>query len=436
LREKEKEFFGKYIQDIKLEELFALSPVDFSTEAMKNIRANCEHLLKKVNENLPTEDAIKNFSKFLVQRCYLVVVCTPTQLSAYRIFSVMNSRGMPLLAADIIKAGFIGSIAATERDSYTEKWEDAEQETGRDGFESLFGHIRMIYSKTKAKKTLLEEFKEIVMPLLSPKDFIDNVLIPYADSFCDLRDKDYRATANAQEVNNLLKWLNKINNADWYPPAILFLTKYRNHPDYVVWFFKQLERLAAYMHATAKEVNFRIERYAKIIREIEERPNSNVDDPLATLDLNDAEKAEFINVLGSNIYSDLTAIRRNYIILRLDSFVSDGAASYDPKILTIEHVLPQTVDPAGEWAKWWPEDEKRGAWVHKIANLVPLTQRKNSSAQNYDFDKKKRAYFTGKSGTSSYALTTQVLHEDTWTKDVVTKRQDEIIGTFKTGWAL
>ena len=436
LRDKEKSFFGKYIQDVNLDELVALDPAEFSTEAMKNIRANCEHLLKKSIENLPDENTVKNFSKFLVQRCYLVVVCTPTQLSAYRIFSVMNSRGMPLLAADIIKAGFIGSIAESERDSYTEKWEAAEQETGRDGFESLFGHIRMIYAKTKAKKTLLEEFNETIMPLSTPRDFIDNTLIPYADSFCVLRDRDYRATSNAKEINNLLGWLNKINNADWYPPSILFLTNKRNNPEYVLWFFTQLERLAAYMHVTAKEVNFRIDRYAKIIKEIEDNPDSDLHNPLTTLELSVDEKKSFINVLDSNIYSDLTAIRRNYIILRLDSFVSDGGASYDPKILTIEHVLPQTVNPTSEWASWWPDEERRDMWCHRIANLVPLTQRKNSAAQNYDFDRKKDIYFKGKGGTSSYALTTQVLGTAIWTEDTVKKRQEELIKMFKSGWNL
>lgn len=438
LREKERNFFKDYIQELKIKELIALDPADFSTEAKKNIRENCKLLLEKLNKNLPTEEAVKDFCKFLVQRCFLVAVCTPTQDSAYRIFSVMNSRGMPLLAADIIKADIIGKMNREEIDSYTEKWEDIEEETGRDGFESLFGHIRMIYSKTKAKKSLLEEFKEYVIPKfeLNPEDFVDDVLTPYADAYCDLREKNYRAVKNAQEINNLLAWLNKINNADWFPPAILFLTKNKNNPDYIFWFLKRLERLAAYMHATAKDVNFRIERYAKIICEIEDNPDSSLTSPLKTLALTSREKNEFLTVLDGDIYSDLTAVRRNYIILRLDSFVSDGAASYDPKVLTIEHVLPQTIDPTSEWAEWWTDEDKRAVWINRIANLVPLTQRKNSSAQNYNFEKKKRIYFTGKDGTSSYALTTQVLNEVTWTDSIITNRQNNIIETLKKEWGL
>ena len=58
-----------------------------------------------------------------------------------------------------------------------------------------------------------------------------------------------------------------------------------------------------------------------------------------------------IKVLDSDIY-DLTSRRRNYLILRLDAFISDGGATYDPTILTIEHVLPQTVNKESEWAQW------------------------------------------------------------------------------------
>nr|WP_320017565.1 HNH endonuclease family protein [uncultured Desulfobacter sp.] len=78
--------------------------------------------------------------------------------------------------------------------------------------------------------------------------------------------------------------------------------------------------------------------------------------------------------------------------------------------MTIEHVLPQTVNPDSEWAKVWPDGDNRDIWRYRIANLVPLTQKRNSKAQNYDFNKKKIAYFGGKKGVSSYILTTQVLN--------------------------
>jgi hypothetical protein len=151
--------------------------------------------------------------------------------------------------------------------------------------------------------------------------------------------------------------------------------------------------------------------------------------------LTDEETARFRSALNGNIY-DLTARRRNYLILRLDSFLADGAATYDPSLLTIEHVLPQTVDPASEWARTWQSPMERREWVHRLANLVPLTQRRNSQAQNYDFDRKKSAYFKGTNGVSSYALTTQVLNSSEWSLGTVQNRQKDLLEVLTRNWNL
>ena len=436
LRQKDQPFFEKYIQNVQLDELTNINPAILLNEAQRHIQKNCKILLEKIDKAFKSVDEIKAFGSFLVQRCFIVAVYTPSQQSAFRVFSVMNSRGLDLLPTDIIKADVMGSILPeNQQDIYTDKWENLEVQTSRTGFNDLFGHVRMIFAKAKAKRTVLEEFREFVLPTVSSgEELIDNVLTPYADSYCEIKDSYYNSNKNVSEVNDYLFWLNRIDNSDWMPSAILFLAQQRNEPDYVLWFFKKLERLAAYLNITSKDINKRIERYSKILSEIEAGIHS-MQAPLQTVELTDEEKKEFLETLDGNIYG-LTARRRNYVILRLDSFVSCGGASYDSRILTIEHVLPQTVDSKSNWAKIWPNEDDRNIWLNKIANLVPLTRRHNSQAQNYDFDVKKTSYFTGKNGTTSYALTTQVLGESTWGETVVAARQHNLLSEFKNNWEL
>ena len=160
------------------------------------------------------------------------------------------------------------------------------------------------------------------------------------------------------------------------PSAIRFFAEHSNDHDYILWFVKKLERLASYLHITAKDVNRRIERYALLLEEMEKNPDSSLDDPLTSIELTNSEKEEFVKVLSGDIYR-MTSKRRNYVILRLNEFVSDGTPiDYSPALLTIEHVLPQTVDPKSEWATVWSDPSKREVWVHKIANLVPLTDQR------------------------------------------------------------
>lgn len=435
IRKRDKDFFQKYIQYMEFDKLFALNPDAQDTEAKANIIRNAKLLMDRINNNLPSEDEIVRFGAFLVQRCIMVVVSTPTEQAAFRIFSVMNSRGMSLLATDIIKADVIGAISDDKQQEYNDKWEELEIELGRSGFNDLFGHIRMIKTKTKAKKSLQDEFYKYVLPDINMKtaiDFINNQLEPYADAYSAIKNSQYVGTSGVDEVNDILRWLNRIDNSDWVPVAMLYFVKNINDAIALNKFLRRLERLAAYMRATSWDVTHRIERYAKVLADIE---NASGTDYGSSIELSDDEKANFLARLNSDIYK-MVSNKRNYLILRLDSFVSDGAATYDSKVLTIEHVLPQTVAQGSEWEKNWPDVSVREKWLHKIGNIVPLSKRMNSQAQNYEFDVKKDKYFKGKTGTASYALTTQVLSYSEWTPDVVEKRQNELIKVYKKNWDL
>lgn len=435
LRDWDQDFFSKYIQDIQLDALVQIDPVTLDTEAKRHIQKNCTVLREKFSEVFNDENDLLKFTQFILTRCFLVVVSTPNQESAFRVFSVMNSRGLDLLPTDIIKSMTIGKLPKDEEQKYTEKWEELENLTGRDGFNEVFTHTRTIFAKERPKKNLLDEFKEYVIKQTSPKSLVDEYLIPYTEAYVCLKNCDFSSTQNAEEINEFLLWLNKTNNHDWMPPAIKFLTDHKNDSVYILWFIRKLERLASYLLVTAKDVNQRMERYKWILVEMESRPDNNLTAPLENIELTDWEKQQFIDALNGEIYS-MTAKRRNYIIQRLDSFLSDGGATYNTKLFTIEHVLPQHPSADSEWMKLWPDTQTQRFWLNKIANLVPLTRQRNSAAQNYDFNTKKIKYFQSKNGTSSYTLTTQVINIAAWTPEVVEARQKDLEEIFISKWDL
>ncbi|WP_040239278.1 DUF262 domain-containing protein [Chromohalobacter japonicus] len=436
LRERDRDFFVHYVQNLDFERLFSLGEQSLENESQKNIQNNSRLLLKRITDRFGDDQRkLNDFVAFLLQRCSLVAVSTPNQNSAFRVFSVMNSRGLDLQPTDIIKADIIGKLRSeSDQSEYNERWEDMEVELGRSGFNDLFAYVRMLYAKEKAKRALLEEFQNHVLSVVTdPKTLVEEILEPYAETLSIVREVNYRSKTDADRINNHLRWLNRIDNSDWVPAAMLFLAQHKDNPEYVEWFFKRLERLAAYMHICARNVNERIARYAKLIAGLE--MDHDPIKPVREVELSDAEKSDMIRAIDGDIYT-LTARRRNYLMLRLDSFVSDGAASYDPSLLTIEHVLPQTVTEASEWEELWPSTEQRRDWVHRLANLVPLNKRRNSKAQNFNFEKKKNVYFRGRSNVSSYALTSQVLNEATWSPQVVEKRQEQLLHALKQGWML
>ena len=387
-------------------------------DAQKNITKNSILLSKIIIDHLKNESDIFEFFKFLIQKCCLVIVSTPNQKSAFRIFSVMNNRGLDLLPTDILKADLIGAIK-TNQDEYTQKWEDLEQELGRNRFNELFGHFRMIELKNKAQKSILEELQKLVLPkIYSIPDFIDNELSGYASAFGILKNNNYQIGNYQSQIKQYISWLNRVGFSEWVPVAILFLYQ-KPDANQSFEFFKYLEILTSYLHLSAKDVNKRIERYGLILRELQDNPRQCV----SGLPLNGDEKIAFRKLLDGNIYDEMTAVRRNYLILRLDAMISDGAANYQNHagLLTIEHVLPQTINEESQWMQRWSNDQHK-LWLHRLANLVPLNKRRNSAASNWNFKDKKDKYFSGNENVSSYALTSQVLKEDEWTPEVVDNR--------------
>ena len=236
LRDKDQSFFNKYIQEVNLEDLLSIDQAKLDTEAKKHIQSNCKVLIDRLTDSFKDDEALLGFTKFLLNRCYLVVVYTPNKDSAFRVFSVMNSRGLDLLPTDIIKSETIGKLEDSEQEKYTQIWEELENQTGREGFNEVFTHTRTIFAKERPKKNLLEEFREYVSKVVEPKKLIDDYLVPYTNAYYQIKNKLFSSTENADEINRYLAWLNKTNNYDWMPPAIEFFTKHQNDSSYILWF--------------------------------------------------------------------------------------------------------------------------------------------------------------------------------------------------------
>ena len=437
-REEDADFFRTHIQ-----EPGGIAQLVASTEKLKDsrlrYRENATLLLEKAKALSP--DDRNALWKFLANDCSLVVISTPDLEAAYRIFSVLNNRGLDLAPIDILKAEVLGSIrrmgGEDEAHTYSKKWSKIESQLGRDAFGELFGHIRSIYAKQKQRATLVKEFKESVTEYKTPIDLVDKVIDPYAEVWDFVRNADFEADEQAETIKNIneyLSWLNRVDFKDWVPPALLYSKRFRQQPKLLVAFFKALERLTYFLLVTKVGINERIEAYAALTKEIE--PDAFTGDlaALTTLTLSDAQKQKFVAALDGNVYDDLPKARMA-LVLRLESLVRAPGVQLQDAV-SLEHVLPQTPPDGSDWIKWFPDEDERDGWTHRLANLVPLDRNKNSSASNYDFAKKKDAYFKGKGKASPFVLTQEVRAENEWTPTLLAERQKRLVGVLAEHWNL
>lgn len=430
LRERDRDFFRQYVQhENGLQALTQLSTV--LPDAQARLQTNAQVFMDGLAK-LPQTEQVR-LVQFIITRCYLVTVATPDLDSAYRIFGVLNSRGLDLSATDILKAEIIGGIEPKLRDAYTKKWEDEEEDLGRDEFGDLFSHIRMVYRKAKPQGTLLKEFKEHVVSAKEPRSFVDDVLLPMAQAFGELRSADYASTHHAEQVNKHLSWLNRLEFKDWVPPALAFFVRHRQKPEAVLGFFRDLERLGYSMLVRKTGVNDRIERFSALTNAIEAQ--ADLAAAASPLQLSPEEQYRTYTALSGPLYETHSSRALATMLLRLDHLMSDGSASYQHEVVSVEHVMPQQPAPNSQWASWVPDKAQHQFWVHRLGNLALLSRKKNSSASNRDFDWKKSAYFT-KGGTSAFALTTQVLQHADWTVEAMQQRQDGMLATLEAHWKL
>lgn len=429
LRERDKGFFREYVQhENGIEKLVSLN--DKISDSQHNLRENARLFFTRLEE-IPSEDRLR-LAQFIATRCYLVTVCTPDLESAYRIFNVLNSRGLDLSATDILKAEIVGNVCADRREKYTTIWEEIEDDLGREDFGNLFGHIRMIYRKERPRGTLLKEFRDHVR-YKSPEDFIENLLAPLADAYEEITDAAYSSQHDAEKINEYLFWLNKIEFKDWMPPALTFMLKHRNNTMSVLKFFRDLERLVYSMLLQRVGFNERVERCSLLTLAIEKGDDLwAANSPLL---VKPYEQWTTYEILNGPIYNTHSARALAVLMLRLDSLVSGGGANYNFETVTVEHVLPQNPQQESVWLQWFPDGVERMQWVHRLGNLALLTRKKNSSANNYDFARKKKAYFT-KGGVSPFVLTTQVLQYEQWSLDVLKRRQAELLAKLEEHLAL
>jgi len=430
LRDRDHPFFGKYIQErVGIADIRSVA-TDSLPDSQRNLVQNAVLFLDRLAAL--NQEQCERLVEFIDQHTYLVVVSTQDFESAYRIFTVLNERGLDLTHTDILKSEIIGEICGSDQDAYTQKWESEEEDLGRTDFADLFSHIRMVFAKTKARESILKEFRSSVLAKVPDgRKFIDDVLIPLSEAFEVATRVDYKATTGADEVNQLLHWLNLLDNTDWIPPAISYLSRSSVSSEALRQFLADLERLASSILIRRVDITRRIERYGRVLEAIESEANLYVPD--SPLQLSDTEQSETLDRLRAEIYT--VARVRLYVLLRLDSALSSGGASYDHPLITVEHVLPQSPADPSIWRKWFTDDQ-REYWLHRLANLTLLTRRKNSEASNYEFDVKKEKYFATQTGISPFVLTTQVLSESKWTPALLDERQKTLVLSLAKLWRL
>lgn len=373
----------------------------------------------------------RDFTQFLLGACETISITTPDVDNAFQIYLTLNHRGLPLTRGNILKAKLIGSLVGEARDRVNHQWDTWQRSMGDRQFDAMFGYIRTIHGRPSVH--ILRENLIVAENQGGAQNYIDEILAPYVDAMNWITEAPQSVGTGAEPVRRYVTYLSWLRNADWVPPALLWL---RSNPNIEEQgnFFKSLDRLAYGLLLLGLGHNGRTARYRKVLEAIRSgRPHDSENSPFRLT------IREQRNILY-NISNDLHRRSKQtckLLLLRLSHALPDEQDTMlkFASAATVEHVLPQRPGRNGKWLEWFPNNDERHVCTGRLANMVLVTKRQNEVAKNKDFGEKKEIFFP-ENRPSPFALTNYLMERDRWTPFEIDAREDELMALVKAMWDL
>ena len=369
---------------------------DTSSRNMANSILVIRNYLKENSSQINPESLLT----FLLNKVLLIFVATEDLEDAFRLFTILNDRGVPLRNSDILKSKNLGALSGPDdKKRYATMWENAESSLG-DEFDLFLSHLRMILVKDKARLSLLQEYEDKVyepkeidrktkkkkQPLLAKGkptfSFIERFLAHYQKIFVD---GFYVESGNSFEWDNLIKVMSLgLPSRDWVPPLLRYYDRFG-----VAGFSEFLTKLDNKFSADWIAQHTPTERIQRMNNILEAIDRSNSSNDVLHSGCFEIDSDILVNRLQEAVYGKRFT---RYLLLKLDYLFHDHSHLMPIETLSVEHVLPQSPKVGSQWCKDF-SDEYRRVWTDMLGNLVLISSKKNSSQGRMDFEEKKKKYF-------------------------------------------
>jgi uncharacterized protein with ParB-like and HNH nuclease domain len=416
VRDKDREFFKQFV----LMGNQAQSTDSETQIKMKENLSAIQHFFEDV-EKFPQENGqktLKEFAGYLIHKVSVVFVTTESFDSAYRLFNVLNARGLSLSNGDLLKNKLFGLAqdSETEKTAIKNSWDKLEDSIGLENFDTFLSHHRTSITGEKQVKTLFKDYEVILKEYIKkPSDFCAE-LLKSADNYKKIIDSK---VADDEKIKRLIFSLKNVSYDEWIPALLAFMNNEIADIS-LTEFLSLLEKRTMHNWVLRLGRTKRNTIYYTTIKAINAGESGN---KVIEILKEGANNKNFLDSLSTDVYGMGYAMA---VLLRIECEMQDDSVYKTfSGVISVEHILPQKMKNIAYWIERFTP-EQQNLWVHKLGNLTLLSGRKNSAAQNYSFDKKKEVYL--KRGKKvSFDMTKQVCDETDWTIEILKKRQKELL---------
>ncbi|WP_231363320.1 DUF262 domain-containing protein [Escherichia coli] len=429
VRKKEYDLYKYYIQqdskDYKPEK-----PSDTELVFISNAETIRDYLLRL------SVDELKLLAKYILQNVYIVFVQTDDFASSFRLFNVLNSRGLPLSNADLLKNALFESASTHNKKSeqIESAWSQIEDMVGVRRLDK-FLTLHKLSEKKDRDRVLQKGFEAFIENLQQQFDgdaiAMSLMLVNSAKNYTKILENDFEHPSIRRKIASL----SNLGVDEWIPPVMAFMNRMARTEDFNLDDFSQFITAfeKVYMHGwLKKQIKSQREMvcYSALVAINNDMPFDSVINQINQ----HADNSGFIAALDEDLYeprpNQVNLIKA--ILLRLDMEQQDESVikTYTGRI-TIEHILPQALVNEYWINRFQPQEHVY--WLHKIGNLTLISGSKNSEAQHYDFIKKKSIYEKLNS-KSSFDLTKDVCNSSEWGLAELKMRHEKMKTQLKKLW--
>jgi len=383
-----------------------------------------------------TIDAQKLLAKYILQNVYIVFVQTDDFASSFRLFNVLNSRGLPLSNADLLKNALFESASAHNKKSeqIESAWSQIEDMVGVRRLDK-FLTLHKLSEKRDRDRVLHKGFESFIENL--QKQFAGDaiamslMLVNSAKNYTKILDNDFEHPSVRRKIASL----SNLGVDEWIPPVMAFMNRMARSEEFTMEdfsnFLTSFEKV--YMHGWLKK-QIKSQREMVCYSALVAINNDMAFSAIINQINQHADNVGFILALDDDLYeprpNQVNLIKA--ILLRLDMEQQDESVikTYTGRI-TIEHILPQALVNEYWVTKFQPHEH--AYWLHKIGNLTLISGSKNSEAQHSDFIKKK-AIYEKLNSKSSFDLTKDVCKSEEWGVPELKIRHETMKAQLKKLW--
>ena len=401
-----------------------------------------KYLVTKIKEDFMAEkDGIQQLSRFtthLLDNLIFITVTVLDDADAYVLFESLNSKGMKLSAADLIKNRILLRCHGDENKSRRalSDWGKLVSNLELTNYD-IVSYLRYYWMGLHNPKITKNELYRDVRNFLDsadPEAFMKR-LLNSSELFCEITSEELVYPSSQAFSSATLKAYAEINTLNYSSclPALLVCGK--TSPDLL----KGLSRISVdflfrVITIGNRSVGTADDAFREVVKTLLEVGTKlsieeawdNIKSILASSDIEDSD---FRKSFASHVFDNKTA---KYILAKIYEKDAGTALLLNFQSLHLEHVLPIRYEK--HWLDFDFGSQSPEELIRQIGNMVILESWSNQSASNKSFSDKVSYFHSRDSSTGKGTVipSTAAIFSDfesgqeTWTKERICKRSEDL----------